>query len=217
MPESAPVTTNQTGPHPRLEAVVRRHLAHPWRQPIRAHSRAAFADLERWLGGDSDRLVIDAGCGTGASAAALAARHPDCRVIGIDKSASRLARAPALPGNTRLARMDLADFWRLAAATGWRIRRHYLLYPNPWPKAEHLMRRWYAHPVFPEMFKLGDVLEVRSNWPLYLDEFTAALSVAGLAARREILEPDAEPLTPFGLKYRDSGHEPGRLIVKLEK
>lgn len=216
MPASARVTTNQTGPHPRLEAVVRRHLEHPWRQPIRAHGRAAFAALEAWVGGDTDALVIDAGCGTGASTTALAARHPGCRVIGVDKSRARLARAPALPGNAKLARMDLADFWRLARAAGWRLHRHYLLYPNPWPKAEHLMRRWYAHPVFPDLAGLGGRLEVRSNWPLYLEEFRIALAVAGREAEIEKLDAADEALTPFGLKYRDSGHQLGRLTVKLE-
>ena len=191
MPTSSPVTTNQSGPHPRLEAVVRRHLEHPWRQPIRAHGRAAFAALEAWVGGDIGALVVDAGCGTGASTALLARRHPDCRVIGIDKSRVRLARAPTLPGNARLARMDLADFWRLARAAGWRLQRHCMLYPNPWPKAEHLMRRWYAHPVFPDVLALGGRLEVRSNWPLYLLEFRTALAVAGHDAAVETLRRQA--------------------------
>lgn len=216
MRESTPVTTNQNGPHPRLEEVVRRHLEHPWRQPIRAHGRAAFAELERWVGADTAGLVVDAGCGTGASAVALAGYHPDCRVIGVDKSRVRLARAPALPANVRLVRMDLTDFWRLARAAGWWVHRHYLLYPNPWPKAEHLMRRWYAHPVFPDLLGLGGILEVRSNWPLYLEEFGVALDIAGFTARRAPFDREAAALTPFEFKYQTDAHELGRLIVQLE-
>jgi hypothetical protein len=46
-------------------------------------------------------------------------------------------------------RADLVDYWRLLAEAGIGLARHYILYPNPWPKIGHLARRWHAHPVFP--------------------------------------------------------------------
>ena len=73
-----------------------------------------------------------------------------------------------LPRNLILMRADLNDFYRLAADAGWRLARHFILYPNPWPKSVHLKRRWHGAPVFPYMLRLGGVMELRSNWKLYL-------------------------------------------------
>ncbi|MDX1607516.1 MAG: methyltransferase domain-containing protein [Candidatus Competibacterales bacterium] len=200
---SRSVVSNQSGPHPRLPERVRRHLRHPSRRPPAAHSQAAFAALAASI--DPARaLVLDAGCGTGASTARLAEVHPEAQVIGIDRSAHRLARRPPLPANARLLRAELADFWRLALAAGWSLQHHYLLYPNPWPKARHLGRRWQGSPLFPVILALGGTLELRSNWRLYLEEWVAALALAGVAAAVEPLAVDS-PLTPFECKYHTSG------------
>ncbi|MCA1779123.1 MAG: tRNA (guanine-N(7)-)-methyltransferase, partial [Xanthomonadaceae bacterium] len=124
--------SSQTGPHRRLDEIVRRHLASSWRQPIRAYNQTAFAGLSGL--GERD-VIVDAGCGTARSTRALALRFPHCAVIGVDRSLARLDRAPGLPQNAWIVRADLADFWRLAFSEGWRLYRHFLLYPNPWPKS----------------------------------------------------------------------------------
>jgi ubiquinone/menaquinone biosynthesis C-methylase UbiE len=47
---------------------------------------------------DEDRTrLLDAGCGTGASTAALLSAVPDARIVGVDASAGMLARARAKP------------------------------------------------------------------------------------------------------------------------
>ena len=103
-------------------------------------------------------------------------------------------------------RAELASFWRLARQAGLVFERHYLLYPNPWPKPGHLQRRWHAHPVFSEMLGLAGRLEMRTNWRIYRDEFAFALTrLQGRKAEPAVLA-DSEPLTPFERKYRDSGH-----------
>lgn len=86
--------------------------------------------------------------------------------------------------------------------------RHYLLYPNPWPKKAQLGRRWHGHPVFPTIVALGGVVECRSNWQTYIDEFGAALTqLTGKVVTTEVVPDDpAGPLTPFEEKYRRSGH-----------
>lgn len=215
MADSAPVISNQQGRHPRLDEVVRRHLEHPWRKPVRAHTRTAFEALLPRVTAHGGPLILDSGCGTGASTAELARCHPDALVIGLDKSAARLEKSLEFPNNAVLARAELADFWRLAAASGWRLAHHYLLYPNPWPKSEHLMRRWYAHPVFPELLALGGRLEVCSNWRNYLEEFVRALELAGYSsAAVRALNPE-KPISPFERKYLTSGHELYGINVEL--
>lgn len=199
--DSRVVTSSQQGLHPRLRNRVRTHLNTPWRSPVTPHNRRAFERADHWRRqrGEDRPLILDGGCGTGRASVGLAEAFPDALVLGLDKSAARLERATRrfdLPGNLLLLRTDCADFWRLARSAGWRLNRHYLLYPNPWPKPAHLGRRWHGHPVFPDLLALGGYLEVRSNWRPYLEEFALALELAG----------HGTPLSaPFGLRC------PGRI------
>jgi len=212
---SVPVSS-QAGLHPRLDAVVRRHLSKPWRQPIRAHSQKGFDDLRETIEA-ADKLILDSGCGTGVSTAQLARRHPEALVLGIDKSSARLARAPALPPNACLVRAELADFWRLLADAGLRPTHHYLIHPNPWPKPGHLKRRWHGHPVFPALLALGGQLELRSNFGLYVLEFKRALELAGRPDAKVVsFRGESEAISPFEAKYLASGHTLERLTVNLE-
>ena len=209
---SRTVSSNQTDLHPRLAALVRRHLAEPFRKPVAAHTAAAFAEATAWR--DWRPLLLDAGCGSGAGTLALARRFADVQVLGVDRSARRLAKTAGLPSNALLLRADLADFWRLAAAAGWRLWRHYLLYPNPWPKAKHVQRRWHGSPFLPFILQLGGRLELRSNWRLYVEEWAAALRLAGCEATVEPYRAEA-PLTPFERKYWASGQRSWRCAVDL--
>ncbi len=215
---SRTIVTNQTGPHKNLAARVQRALSHPLRKPVATHTREAFETAERWRLAQHGRpLILDAGCGVGLSTRRLAARFPDHAVIGIDRSEVRLTRNHgSLPDNALLVRADLVDFWRLALAADWRPVRHYLLYPNPYPKSAHLKMRWQGHPVFPAILALGGRLELRSNWRLYAEEF--ALAVTQATTRAVTVEPhapDGDCLTPFEQKYHASGQSLWRLVVTL--
>jgi tRNA (guanine-N7-)-methyltransferase len=199
-PRSATCTRTST-------AIVGTHLRTPWRRPVAEHAREARARLEAFVG--NDPWWLDAGCGTGASTARLARRAPPgTQVVGVDKSAARLARGPAEDDAMLLLRTDLADLWRLLAERGPYPERHFVLYPNPWPKAAHVRRRWHAHPVWPALLAVGPHLELRTNWEVYAREWARALELAGRAAAPERLappEPDAA-LTPHERKYAASGH-----------
>ncbi|MGM0825399.1 MAG: tRNA (guanine(46)-N(7))-methyltransferase TrmB [Pseudomonadota bacterium] len=215
---SRPVASNQSGPHHDLARRVSRCLAHPLRKPIAAHTQQAFDAAAEWRAVQPGRLILDAGCGVGLSTRRLAEQFPDHAVIGIDRSDDRLTRSHGeLPANARLVRADLVDFWRLAHVAGWTPERHYLLYPNPYPKASHLKMRWHGHPVFPTLLALGGLLEVRSNWRLYIDEFALAVAqVTGQQAEVSEWVPDGDYLTPFEAKYHQSGQALWRLRVALE-
>ena len=204
------IASAQEAPHRDLEALLRRHLAHPFRKPILDFNRAALARAlaarDAWRPGAP--LILDAGCGVGWSTLRLAETFADHFVLGVDQSSDRLARGKpqVLPANALLLRADLVDFWRLLAAQGIRLARHYNLYPNPWPKIGHLARRWQGHAVFPVWRELGGVLEVRSNWRIYVEEMALALGwLAGQPVNVEDYVTD-DPLTPFEKKYLASGH-----------
>ena len=164
-------------------------------------------------------MILDSCCGTGRSSRSLAQDHGAALIIGIDQSGARLARgqrADPLPDNLLLVRAECADFWRLAVDQGWQLARHCLFYPNPWPKAAHLKRRWHGHPVFPALLALGGTLEVRSNWLIYLEEMRSALALAGREVTLAALPGGNPPLTDFERKYRDSGHPLYQLTSNLQ-
>lgn len=210
----------QQGVHEGLAGRLERHLAAPFRKPYAEYNRDAFdASLTDWDG--RAPLILDAGCGVGHSTIQLARAFPDHWVVGVDQSEDRLTRRKPypdalLPRNLVFVRADLVDYWRLLEDAGLRLARHYLLYPNPWPKIGHLGRRWHAHPVFPTLPRLGGVLECRSNWRVYVEELAFALArVTGRQVAWESFEA-ASPLTPFERKYRDSGQPLYRLAIDLD-
>jgi tRNA (guanine-N7-)-methyltransferase len=218
---SRTIATNQSGPHRDVVRRVERALRHPLRKPVAEHTRAAFEQTRAWYerhGGEGARpLILDAGCGVGLSTRQLAARFEDYLIIGVDRSADRLSRDHGeVADNALLVRADLVDFWRLALEAGWQPVRHYLLYPNPYPKSAHLKQRWHGHPVLPVILALGGRLELRSNWRLYVEEFTQALErVTGVRSPVEAFEPGAQYLTPFERKYHASGQSLWRLQADL--
>lgn len=212
----------QSGIHEQLAALLDRHLAAPYLKPYADYNRAAFAASQerRERVAPKAPLILDSCCGVGESSIALARAFSDHYVIGVDQSASRLARkseskSGGLPENLDLVRADLVDYWRLMHEATIRLARHYLLYPNPWPKIGHLSRRWHGHPVFPDMLKLGGVLECRSNWPIYIEEFCFAVN--RMTFKESVCEPytPERTLTPFERKYLESGHALFRVIAEL--
>lgn len=216
LPESA-----QTGIHQHLPRLLDRHAAATFSKPYADYNRTAFAaSLERRQREAARApLILDSCCGVGESSVVLARAFPAHYVIGVDQSVSRLARGKSgacdWPPNLDLVRADLVDYWRLLHVEGIRLDRHYLLYPNPWPKIAHLRRRWHGHPVFPTLLGLGGVLECRSNWPIYLEELCFA--VERMTQRPAVSEPFVPdtPMTPFERKYLASGHLLFRTIIDL--
>lgn len=210
------ITTAQTGVHEKLRELLLRHRDTEFRKPVAPWNAQAFGEaMDDWDG--RSPVLLDSGCGVGWSTLKLAREYPDHYVIGVDQSELRLTRGKPedVPPNARFVRADLVDFWRLLAAEKIRLARHFILYPNPWPKIGHLARRWHGHPVFPEMLKLGGVLESRSNWKIYIEEM--AFAIEFLTGRTSVVNPwvASEPLTPFERKYRDSGQDLHRLVVEL--
>ncbi|HYD61392.1 MAG TPA: methyltransferase domain-containing protein [Noviherbaspirillum sp.] len=217
---SSPITSAQSGIHEHLAAVVMKHAQSEFKKPVMPYNREAFeASMATWRQAGSLPLILDAGCGVGLSTRHLASRFPGHFVIGVDQSADRLSRNTAWdgppPSNFTCVRADLVDYWRLMLAANVRPEKHFLLYPNPWPKIGHLARRWHGHPIFPTIVALGGELECRSNWQIYIEEFASALShLTGADVRADLFVTD-RPITPFEKKYLDSGHRLWRCKTQL--
>jgi tRNA (guanine-N7-)-methyltransferase len=207
-PSSKPVVTNQDGVHPDLEKDVRRHMAHTWRKPIGQPTIRSYREVQEQIE-NAKEVILDSGCGTGLSTEYLARANPQALVIGVDKSIDRLSRSPVQSPNALLVRADLEDFWRILLERRVFPTKHYVLYPNPWPKLAHLGRRFHGHPLFKEMVALCPWIELRSNWKIYLDEFAQAWEIVteqeASAPRLFQIQPN-EAMTLFEKKYALSGH-----------
>jgi len=216
---SRPIFSNQAGIHEKLPEILRRHQRHIFRKPAARHTVAAFEQAARAVVTSGRPVVLDSGCGSGESTQHLARRFPGHLVIGFDKSLARLQKNPFFETqrkrNLLLLRADAIDFWMLLAQANWPIERHYVLYPNPWPKRRQLKRRFHGHPVFFDLIRLSPYLELRSNWEIYLLEFAEAVYFAtGRRFPVQRFEP-APAITPFERKYHASGHPLFKLSINF--
>ena len=227
--DSKAIVTNQDGIHEKLDEIVTKHLKHKFEKPFQAHTLTVFEQLDAkvkaWRAeGQHKRVILDACCGVGQSTRLHAKANPDALVIGVDKSADRTSRnveehfPVSLEGvdNYIIVRADLNDFYRLVAQSDWQVDEHYILYPNPWPKAKHIQRRWHGCAVFPDILKIGQSITLRSNWLLYLEEFKQAAELAGKSGviSDVVLDEEQLPLTPFEAKFIASQQDCWQLIVR---
>lgn len=220
--DSKIIVTNQPGIHEKLAEIVQKHLTHPSKKPFQAHTVQAFELAnERVLAHQGD-VILDSCCGVGQSTRLLAKKNPQALVIGVDKSAHRIERNDeelTATTNTQgidnflLIRADLNDFYRLVKQAKWSVSKHYILYPNPWPKAKHIQRRWHGSAVFPEIISIGDEIILRSNWRLYLEEFQFSAEIADRSGDISQIQSE-QPLTPFEAKYQASGQTCWQLLIK---
>lgn len=210
---SSPVCSPQKTIHKNLKKIVEKHIGTIFAKPIAERKIRAVeqisASITQWKG----KVILDSCCGTGESSIRLARQYPEFLVLGIDKSAVRLKKVHVFErqSETECSNVihfcaDIVDFWRLAAEYGWEFYRHYVLYPNPYPKPQHLQRRWHGHPVFPLWKKLSPVTEVRTNWRIYAEEIAYAYTLLGGTSVIEQLNIE-KPLTNFEKKYAESGHD----------
>lgn len=217
--DSKVIITNQTGVHEKLNEIVAKHLSHLFKKPYQAHTQQAFQEMDSFVQAflkenPAGEIILDACCGVGQSTRILAQQNPQALVIGVDKSAHRINRNVEgfsqengySAQNYHLVRADLNDFYRLVKAASWPVSKHYILYPNPWPKSKHLQRRWHGSAVFPQMISIGETLILRSNWRLYLEEFQqAAMQMALHGELSQVNVAVEQALTPFEAKYQASG------------
>ncbi|WP_371373952.1 tRNA (guanosine(46)-N(7))-methyltransferase TrmB [Thalassotalea aquiviva] len=213
--DSKAIVTNQPGIHESLEDIVQKHLNSEFKKPISTHTQQAFDEINAIVQAFDGPVILDSCCGVGQSTRILAEQNPDALVIGVDKSFDRISRKVEdkwQANNFHLVRADLNDFFRLVVDAKWPVQKHYILYPNPWPKAKHVQRRWHGSAVFPYILKIGDTLELRSNWLLYLQEFEFAAKICGWQSEIKPV-PEQTPLTPFEAKYLASGQKCWQLVL----
>jgi len=217
MPHTYTIFSNQESIHKNLIHVCLKHIHSQYKRPLSKQQADSFEQMSALVKKQSRPLILDSGCGNANSSILLAQKYPEHLVIGIDKSIHRLKTASnreIIPQNCATFQIDYFDAWMQMSQANWKIDKHFIFYPNPWPKAEHLKRRIYAHPVFSSMLNLSPYLEIRSNWYTYLLE--AALSIEVRMDRKLQIQRigDEEPISAFENKYKKAKCPIFRLIMQ---
>jgi tRNA (guanine-N7-)-methyltransferase len=215
------IDTPQTSIHPKLDVIIERHMHQPFLAPIATHNHQAFLQLKNIIGRTPNKpIILDSGCGRAMSTQHLAKTYSDCWVIGADKSFDRLSHQHTLnphgvftDDNMILIRIDLIALFQLIKQHQWQIHKHYLLYPNPWPKPKQLQRRFHAHPIFPTLLAISKHIELRSNWKIYLEEFRAGCLKCNRAAREVRAFSPKKAITAFEKKYLDHQQSIYQLLI----
>ncbi|TQV85402.1 SAM-dependent methyltransferase [Aliikangiella coralliicola] len=217
MYHSKVVTSNQNGVHEQLQRVVLRHINSDYRKPYQAHNLRAFELLQlRLAQSNYDALMMDSCCGTAMSSITLAQNNPGALIVGIDQSYHRLNKQGVendTPENCLLLRANCEDIWRLCIENHIYFDKHFILYPNPWPKMVHLQRRWHGHSVFPYLDRLAKNHTLKSNWKIYLEEFAIAWELLTQNRFKVDAIDIGEPLTLFEKKYSQSNQTIYQLVV----
>lgn len=227
------VTTNQEGPHPDLQELAHKFATSQWKGPIHPPTQVAFDQIRpklEELQSQGKPWILDSGCGVGASTLKLSQLHPDHFILGVDRSEVRLSKVestreslegPVESDQYQFLRAELSDLWRLLIQHQLHPQKHYILYPNPYPKKSQFKKRFHGSPSLPDILKLCPHIEVRSNWRLYLEEFFMATEVAALALELEyplhlqtLNHPPEEAWTHFEKKYISSGQKVYSLKTK---
>jgi tRNA (guanine-N7-)-methyltransferase len=217
------VKSNQTKLHPHLEKVVLKHNTSTFYKPYSKHTLKIKESIISQLTNSS--LILDIGPGKGTSSFMLLEEFPSSTIVGIDRSIDRLKKNAHFKEGARgtllqkerllLFQGDFIDWVRVFKKEEIYFEKVFILYPNPYPKSCHLMRRIHGHPIFPQLISITKEVEVRSNWLLYLEEFAFACKI--LNKNNQRLEPiDIKvPLTHFEAKYFYSNETCYKLNVCL--
>eukprot|EP00980_Cylindrotheca_fusiformis_P021710 scaffold8535_cov132-Cylindrotheca_fusiformis.AAC.18 len=231
-------------------------------KPVATHTQEAFSALQEALSSRipaESPIILDSGCGTGKSTEILGKIYPNHTIVGVDRSLVRLTKSgltksglyhreeeeeepsPLVTregGNVFLVRAELTDFWRLwlqsSSSSSLQLpEKHFVLYPNPYPKKRRFQNRWYAHPAFPLLLQMqSQELIVRSNWKAYLEDFAAATAAVelsdspknngasnphgGTAPTITELDSALPAWTNFEQKYFDVGETCYELVLKKQ-
>jgi tRNA (guanine-N7-)-methyltransferase len=173
---------------------------------------------------------LEIGCGVGLHPIRYGQAHPDRRLIAIEhtsekfgKFARRLLSHPEIT-NVIPVHAD-AISWVTHRVPENVLDRVFLLYPNPYPMARDLNKRWHAMPFMEfllKRLKVGSTLVLASNELFYADEaeqfFSARSNVENVTRRALTLADTPIQLarTHFERKYLERGETCHELVVKVQ-
>jgi len=181
-----------------------------------AEATSKALDTQVWFGRDAP-LVLEIGCGSGASTLAMAQSEPDVDVIAVEVYRRGLAQLLSAVerenvGNVRLIRGDAVDVLEHLIAPG-SLTGVRVFFPDPWPKTRHHKRRLLQPAtigLIADRLRPGGVLHVATDHPGYAEQIAEAGDAEPRLCR---VDPDTQrlaisvvrPTTKYETKARHAG------------
>jgi tRNA (guanine-N7-)-methyltransferase len=190
-----------------------------WPVVGREVSETEQIDAAAWFGRTAP-LILEIGCGTGTSTAAMAAHEPDIDVIAVDVYRPGIAQLLGVIGresltNIRVIRGDavivLGHMIAPASLTGVRV-----FFPDPWPKSRHHKRRLLQNTTI-EL--IANVLIDNGALHIATDHAEYAHAIAEVLGRQSLLVP-ADGAVPFSTarpvtKFEGRAEREGRPVTEF--
>ena len=179
-------------------------------------------DTDAWFG-RSAPVVVEIGCGTGVSTAAMAQAEPHIDVVAVEVYKRGLAQLLSAIDreqitNIRLIRGDgldvLEDMFGTESLTGVRV-----FFPDPWPKSRHHKRRLLQPGtvgLIADRLKRGGILHVATDHKDYAVQIAAAGDAEPRLrrAQRDVAPAISvqRPTTKYESKARLAGNDVAELL-----
>ncbi|MEZ0365328.1 tRNA (guanosine(46)-N7)-methyltransferase TrmB [Mycobacterium sp. pUA109] len=179
-------------------------------------------DTRSWFGRDAP-LVLEIGCGTGASTVAMAQAEPDIDVLAVEVYRRGLAQLLSAIDredvtNIRLIRGDAVDVLEHMltpnSLVGVRV-----FFPDPWPKARHHKRRLLQPAtlaLIADRLRPGGVLHAATDHPGYAEQIAEA-GDGEPRLRRVYQDTPGLPISVVRpiTKYETKAQEAGSAVAEL--
>lgn len=184
-------------------------------------ARGELLDTGRWFG-RSAPVVLEIGCGTGTSTAAMAEEEPHVNVVAVEVYRKGLAQLLGAVDreqitNIRLIRRDgldvLEHMFGPESLTGVRV-----FFPDPWPKSRHHKRRLLQPgtvALIADRLQRGGILHVATDHQGYAEQIA---EVGDAEPRLRRVPPGAS--TPISVrrpttKYESKAQDAGSAVAEL--
>ncbi|MGB8503317.1 tRNA (guanosine(46)-N7)-methyltransferase TrmB [Mycobacterium sp.] len=185
------------------------------------NARGELLDTGRWFG-RSALVVLEIGCGTGTSTAAMAEEEPHVDVVAVEVYRKGLAQLLGAVDreqitNIRLIRGDgldvLEHMFGPESLTGVRV-----FFPDPWPKSRHHKRRLLQPgtvALIADRLERGGILHVATDHEGYAEQIA---EVGDAEPRLRRVPPGAS--TPISVrrpttKYESKAQDAGSAVAEL--
>lgn len=170
--------------------------------------------------GRSAPLEVDLGCGDGSFLAAIAAENPARNFLGVERLLGRVrtaCRKLERVGltNARVLRFEILDtIERLMAPAS--VTAFHLMFPDPWPKRRHALRRLVTREFLASMHRalaVDGLVRIATDDTAYFTQITQLVSSSELFhIRSEVLLPAAQ--SKFEKRFLEDGVEIHRLVLR---
>ena len=163
-------------------------------------------------------LHVDLGCGDGTMLCELARRYPQRNFLGIDKLASRVAKAcrkSAQLENVRVLNVESSHAVRCLLPVA-SAETFYLFFPDPWPKRRHHRRRIVTNHFFDSIHRalqFDGVLRIATDQDDYFEQIAQIAQSDPRFAVTDVNDADL-PTTKFERRFVDDGAPIYRLALR---